>query len=175
MTQSTDFLRTTLAEELRARATDRLDPDRARLMAGLIPSVLAGMAPDDLEARDGDHLFAMVVGLLGFARARPPGQPALRVFVPDPDSHGWASPHSVIEIVNDDMPFLVDSVAMVLARAGISIHLLLHPILAVGRDAAGVLTDLGPPPAGAGQTAAQASAPWMVTMRTDLVRPSSVR
>ncbi|HLO78730.1 MAG TPA: NAD-glutamate dehydrogenase [Magnetospirillum sp.] len=146
MTQPTDFLRSSLAEDMAARARDHLDPERAALVARMAAPFLAGIPGTDLEAMDGDRLFAVIVGLLGFARERAPAQPKIRVFDPDPDRNGWASPHSVVEIVNDDMPFLVDSVAMVLAQANIAIHLLVHPIVAVRRDPGGVLGELAEAP-----------------------------
>src|SRR5690349_2946052 len=105
LTQPADFLQSTLAEDVAARARLRL-----------AEAYLAGIPGHDLERFDGDQLFALIAGLQAFMRERPPGAPKLRLFDPDPDRHGWASPHSVVEIVNDDMPFLVDSVAMVLAR-----------------------------------------------------------
>jgi glutamate dehydrogenase len=53
-------------------------------------------------------------------------------------STGWQSTHTIIEIVNDDMPFLVDSVTMEVNRQGLTLHLIVHPIIAVlrgkGRD-----------------------------------------
>ena len=47
---------------------------------------------------------------------------------------------SVLEIVNDDMPFLVDSVLAELAERGLEIRLVVHPVFAVERDGAGRLT-----------------------------------
>ncbi|EAV42655.1 hypothetical protein SIAM614_26873 [Stappia aggregata IAM 12614] len=47
---------------------------------------------------------------------------------------------SVIEIVNDNMPFLVDSVMDELQDSKIEVHLVLHPIFIVERDENGVLT-----------------------------------
>ena len=38
--------------------------------------------------------------------------PKIRVFNPRTEEHGWSSPHTVIEMVNDDMPLLVDSITM---------------------------------------------------------------
>jgi glutamate dehydrogenase len=49
---------------------------------------------------------------------------------------------TVVHIVNDDMPFLVDSVTAELSRQGFAVHLLIHPILRVRRDAAGKLAEL---------------------------------
>jgi glutamate dehydrogenase len=47
-----------------------------------------------------------------------------------------------IAIANDDMPFLVDSVAAALASADIDIERLIHPVLDVARDGKGVLQTL---------------------------------
>ena len=53
----------------------------------------------------------------------------MRLFNPTLKSHGWESPHTVLQIVNDDMPFLVDSVTMALAEQGIGVHVLGHPVV----------------------------------------------
>ena len=45
-------------------------------------------------------------------------------------------------IINDDMPFLVDSVANAIAARQLTIHRLLHPVVCVDRDGDGVLTDI---------------------------------
>ena len=52
---------------------------------------------------------------------------------------GWDSPYTVIEIVSDDMPFLVDSVTMELSRQGYAIELIVHPVMRVVRDGDGEL------------------------------------
>ncbi len=48
-----------------------------------------------------------------------------------------------IALVNDDMPFLVDSVASTIASQGLSIERLVHPVVPVKRDKSGKLTELG--------------------------------
>ena len=58
------------------------------------------------------------------------------------DRDGWCSPHTVVEVVSDDMPFLVDSVTMELGRQGHGIDLVIHPVIHVRRDQDGVLTDV---------------------------------
>ena len=70
---------------------------------------------------------------------RPLRQPAIALYTPDFDRHGWHSPHTVIDVVTDDMPFLVDSITLLVYRHGLVIHRLLHPLLGAERDAAGRL------------------------------------
>jgi glutamate dehydrogenase len=48
---------------------------------------------------------------------------------------------SVLEVVNDDMPFLVDSVMAELAERGVDVRFVVHPVFAVARDPEGRLLD----------------------------------
>src|SRR5882757_9398756 len=52
---------------------------------------------------------------------------------------------SVLEVINDDMPFLVDSVMAELAERGVDVRLVVHPVFAVARDPEGRLLDLKNP------------------------------
>src|SRR5690606_9367347 len=86
---------------------------------------------------------ALAMDLLDFARRRKPGTAILRLFNPSLKTHGWESPHTVLQIVNDDMPFLVDSVTMALAEQGVGVHVLGHPVIHMSRDRAGRLLAVG--------------------------------
>ena len=59
-------------------------------------------------------------------------------------AHGWHSSRTVIEVVTDDMPFLVDSLTAELNYQGVTVHLVIHPIFSVTRNARGLLTDWHP-------------------------------
>ena len=72
----------------------------------------------------------------------PPGTPKVRVYNPRFEEHGWQSTHTAVEIVTDDMPFLIDSVSMELNRRGCGVHLIIHPVLSVRRDADGQLVEI---------------------------------
>src|SRR5581483_2882363 len=78
---------------------------------------------------------------------RKPGQVKVHVYNPEFEHHGWQSPQTVVEIVSDDMPFVVDSVTMALAREGYGIDLVIHPVIWVKRDGDGhIETVLEPNP-----------------------------
>src|SRR4030095_6613897 len=61
------------------------------------------------------------------------------VFNPTRERDGWTSGHTVVETVNDDMPFLVDSLAMTLTGMNHPIHVTIHPLLQIERSANGEL------------------------------------
>src|SRR5262249_16816558 len=64
----------------------------------------------------------------------------VRIFHPAQTTDGWASRYIVAETVNDDMPFLVDSVIAELQRHGLAVEMLAHPVVRIARDAKGKRT-----------------------------------
>src|ERR687894_673830 len=59
----------------------------------------------------------------------PAAEAFVRAYYPTFEQHGWQSPHTAVEIVSDDMPFIVDSVSMELSRREAGIHVLVHPVV----------------------------------------------
>ena len=100
------------------------------------------VAAADVAARSPRDLSGAALSLWRFAGRRRPGQAKVRVYNPDLAADGWASPHTIVEIVNDDMPFLVDSVTGAINAGGRVVHLVIHPVLRVARDADGRLGEL---------------------------------
>ena len=97
-------------------------------LAGLGPGALAELAASHLE----------------FGWLRLPGQHLLRVVTPEADRDGWdARGSTVVQLVTDDRPFLVDSFAMVLSQQGWSLRRLFHPQLPVRREPDGSFGGLG--------------------------------
>ena len=94
-------------------------------------------APEDVCALTAENLFGAAHAIWRLGRKRRPGEPAIRVYNPTAGDDAWASPHTVVEIVNDDMPFLVDSVTAGLERRGCRVQLVIHPILSVVRSPGG--------------------------------------
>ena len=73
-----------------------------------------------------------------WASTRPSGGTLVRGWTPAVPGVSYA----VIEVVTDDMPFLVDSVTSFITQSGRGIHLLVHPQFAVLRDSDGQLREI---------------------------------
>ena len=107
---------------------------------------LRRLPAEDLAARDPAQWVATVLGALEFTRERPPGQAKVRVFNPGSEATTNAiggATRSIVEIVTDDMPFLVDSVGMRINQSGLQLHKVIHPLFRITRDASGHLLSLG--------------------------------
>jgi glutamate dehydrogenase len=139
MPGSIPAVRRHLIDAIAARARS----DRAQSQvkpASFVRDCYRGVDEDDLGARDPADLAAAAMSLLAFGYRRRKGQPLVRVFNPVQSRDGWTSSNTVVEVVTDDMPFLVDSLAMVLADCGLALRMMVHPVLHVTRDRAGRLT-----------------------------------
>jgi len=102
---------------------------------------LGGQMADSLLPGDvalpGDQLAEAAAFLLEAAFIREEDEPAILIRTAHEERRFMR-----IAIVNDDMPFLVDSVAATIAAQGLTIDRLVHPIVSVRRDAAGKLAAL---------------------------------
>ncbi len=96
------------------------------------------LADEDLTYRPVEFLARHAAELAEFARVRPAATALVRVADLD---HAPAT-DCVLQIVTDDMPFLVDSVTNAIGATGRGIHLVVHPQLVVRRDEAGRLIEI---------------------------------
>ncbi|MER7501329.1 NAD-glutamate dehydrogenase [Nonomuraea pusilla] len=101
------------------------------------------VAPEDLLDRNPVDVYGPAMSQRQLAEVRPQGRAAVRAYTPNLEEHGWDPGHSVVEVVTDDMPFLVDSVTMELDRHDIGVHLVVHPQMRVRRDMTGHLLGRG--------------------------------
>ncbi|WP_329526548.1 NAD-glutamate dehydrogenase [Streptomyces sp. NBC_01462] len=118
-------------------------PDRETVLAFLQRYYLH-TAPEDLTDRDPVDVFGAAFSHYRLAENRPQGTASVRVHTPTVEENGWTCSHSVVEVVTDDMPFLVDSVTNELSRQGRGIHLVIHPQVVVRRDVTGELIEVLP-------------------------------
>ena len=115
--------------------------------AGLLTAYYRHVAPEDVVDRGEVDVYGALASQLKLAQTRPQGTARVRVFTPTVPEHGWsAGGHTVVEVVTDDMPFLVDSMTMALTdrESGLdhTVHVVIHPLFEAVRDVAGELRDV---------------------------------
>ncbi|MBV1699907.1 MAG: NAD-glutamate dehydrogenase, partial [Hyphomicrobiales bacterium] len=110
-------------------------PHRGREMPpDFIAELYAHAAADDLDRYTPAEIAAIGEDAWSFLLERTPGAPKI-AFLPARLTPGV----TVLDILNDDMPFLVDSVIGELTDRGLDVRLLAHPVFTVDRDAGGGL------------------------------------
>jgi len=115
-------------------------PDKLRKSAQTFAEIYyANVSLEDLTENSLDTLVSSVNDLWNFSLERTPGKAKIRVFVEKREIKGHPTPFTIVEIVNDNMPFLVDSVTAALNSLGYSIRLVIHPVMQVERNKANTL------------------------------------
>ena len=105
-----------------------------------VKKFLSQIPADDIVGWEATQLTHIAKSMLDWACTRKTNTPALRVYTPPNEAdQDWNNGRTVIEIVNDDMPFLIDSIASELNRLDEGIEILIHPILKITRDKKGAL------------------------------------
>ncbi len=126
-----------VAQKIRGKFKGR----NGKIAETFVRTFYANVPPTDIAQQSADNLYGAAASFWQFAQKRKPGQPKIRIFHPLENEHGWQTSHTVIEILNDDMPFLVDSVTAELIYQGLTVHLVIHPIVNIERDKSGKLLD----------------------------------
>ncbi len=120
-------------------------PGEASRVVGDLPGFLSAyyrlVAVEDLIAAGPVRLAATAAQHAALGANRPQGRPAVTVRPEHDASLTWAG--TVIDIVTDDMPYLVDSVTMELNRQHADIRLIVHPLFTVHRDVTGAAQGTG--------------------------------
>ena len=123
-------------------AAELVDKPGGEALEAFLRRYYRHVATEDLLARGAEDILGAALSHKEMAASRPVGTANVRVFTPTVGEQGWCCPQTVIEIVTDDMPFLVDSVTADLSRQERAFHLVVHPQLVVRRDAAGELQEV---------------------------------
>ena len=103
-----------------------MNKEQARFCEEFTRQFLSTVALDDLLEWNIDDLYGSVVNFWGLIQKRAPDEIKIRIYNPDFERHGWQTTHTVVEVICDDMPFLVDSLRMIVNRMGLVSHLIIH-------------------------------------------------
>ena len=142
MAPRVDHLKDELTEHVVAILQKKLRGPRAAEAEAFTRWYYTNVAPTDMATHSPETLYGSALSLWQFGQCRAPGEAKVRAFNPRLADHGYKSHHTVIEIVNDDMPFLVDSVTAELNRRGLTVHLVIHPTVPLERDEKGKVVRL---------------------------------
>ncbi|MGZ8361914.1 MAG: hypothetical protein ACXWUX_15455, partial [Allosphingosinicella sp.] len=142
MPRFTEAMKSDLLAKVVEIAKWRLGDEQAATFARFAQHYFARVPGEDIYRISPDNLFGAAYAHWRLAEKRPTDRALVRVYNPRLDEDGWRSDHSVVEIVTDDMPFLVDSVTAELGRRDIAVQLVIHPVIRLRRGDNGELIGL---------------------------------
>ena len=136
-------LRKLTIDHMKTLLSDRMPQAESERVVRLAQYYFEGSSSRDLAHTSIDDCYGALLCLWQFIQSRPANKALVHAYNPEPEEHHWHSTHSVIEVLVDDMPFLVASILMELDRQEVQVHNLNHPVIKVQRDEKGQLISLG--------------------------------
>ncbi|WP_412754692.1 NAD-glutamate dehydrogenase [Legionella donaldsonii] len=104
----------------------KMSGEQADFCSQFVRQFYGTVALEDLREWDIDDLYGAAINFWSLIQQRAPDETKIRIYNPDFERHGWQTTHTVVEIITEDMPFLVDSLRMVINRLGLVSHLIMH-------------------------------------------------
>ncbi|HET8972481.1 MAG TPA: NAD-glutamate dehydrogenase, partial [Pseudolabrys sp.] len=107
---------------------------RIGIPAGFIEQLYGRVVPEDVARYGPDDLATLAARAYDFMAERKPGAPKIRCETIELEHSADRNSVTVVEIVNDDMPFLVDSVMGEITERRLDVRLVAHPMFGVRRS-----------------------------------------
>src|SRR3954447_15404632 len=107
MATGTHDVESALIESVCERVRERVAPEEVAEAEAFVRQYYRRAPAADLSGREPVDLYGAALPLWGFGRAGERGEVRVRVYTPTFEQHGWGSAHTAVEVVSDDMPFLV--------------------------------------------------------------------
>lgn len=123
-----------LLEKVFSLINEKVDAKESAQVQEFAHLLFKNMAFNDLNGRSDSDLYGAALSLWRQLQEKRAGTPLIKVFNPEIAKQGWQSSYTVIQIIVDDMPFLVDSMRMAINRLHINSHLILHTPMHFIRD-----------------------------------------
>ncbi len=130
-----DSERTSVIAKIGRLAHETMGGDDLTAFLTYVDAFFPPRTPDDLLENAPEMLFDIALMAWQSSETRQPGEPLVKLVPAKDKSKNWGTKFLAILIVNDDMPFLVDSITGGLSSTmGLRIHMMHHPLIQVVRD-----------------------------------------
>jgi len=124
----------TFREQLNSVIGDRLSGKSAKAVQAFAETYYEHYPLDELDGRRLSDVYGSCFAWWNYCQGFPTGSAKVRVFNPNLEEDGWLCGHTVIAVLQKDMPFVVDSIRMEINRRNIAIHTVNSRVLNVLRN-----------------------------------------
>jgi glutamate dehydrogenase len=115
-----------IIDEITKRIHQNVNNDIAPVISKFVNKFLSTVAFDDLEEHRLLDLYGAILSFWNYIYQRNPNQVKIRIYNPEFEKYGWESKHTIVEVLYEDIPFLVDSIIMAINKMGLYSHLIIH-------------------------------------------------
>ncbi|WP_395497291.1 NAD-glutamate dehydrogenase [Rickettsiella endosymbiont of Litargus connexus] len=107
-------------------ALQKIPKEQSQLFTAFAKQYYTHTDLETLKSRSAENLGAALAAHWGLVYRRLPGEAKIHIYNPSLEKEGWESKYSIVQIVAEDKPFLVDSTRMEINRQGFNIFFNIH-------------------------------------------------
>ena len=115
-----------IINEVVSKLIHKMPVEQAELCSEFVRQFYSTVALEDLTEWDIEDLYGAAMNFWSLIQQRAVDETKIRIYNPDFERHGWQTTHTVVEVITKDMPFIVDSLRIVLNRMGLTCYLAIH-------------------------------------------------
>lgn len=123
---------------------EKLNATQAKQVIDFAEQYFENLPIEEAIGRRFEDVYGAVLSCWGFLQHHELLHPKVHVFNPDLEENGWQSTHTILAVLHENIPFLVDSVRMAIGRRELTIHSIHHSVLYTTRSKSGELKKLIP-------------------------------
>lgn len=123
---------------------DKLEKAEAKKVIDFVFQFFGGLPMEEITGKRFSDIYGAILASWKFIQHHNFKHPKVRVFNPDLEEDGWQSTHTVIAVLHQNIPFLVDSIRMALNERELTVHSIQHAVFELDRDRSGNLKKLLP-------------------------------
>ncbi len=131
-------------KQLTDKFDEKLSKTEAKKVTEFVFQFFGSLPMEEITGKRFSDIYGAVLASWKFLQHDNKKHPKVRVFNPGLEEDGWQSTHTVIAVLDQNIPFLIDSIRMVLNERELSVHSIQHSVLEVERDKTGNLKKLLP-------------------------------
>lgn len=115
-----------LIRKLETLIQQRNEASEAILIQSFLAQYYLGVSSYDLKEKSLEELYGALISLWHLIYERKPGESKVKVYNPVLEQNGWQSVHTIIEIIHENKPFLLDSIRLSLNKQDLNVRLIIH-------------------------------------------------
>ncbi len=128
--------------ELESAFEEKLSKDVAAKVSQFTVQYFENLPIEEVSGRRFDDVYGAILSCWNFLQQHDYAHPKVAVFNPDLEENGWQSTHSIVGVLHPNIPFLVDSIRMVVNSRELTVHSIYHAVLNCDRSRSGKLKKL---------------------------------
>lgn len=128
--------------QIKESVAESLGEKESVLVNQFVDQLFASTFIEEFENRRVSDMLGLVMSAWKFSYSHKGSKAKIDVFNPNLEDHNWQTPHTVLVVLQENMPFIVDSIRLTLSNRMVKIHSIQYANIHCDRNKSGDISKL---------------------------------